>query len=108
MRTIALAIALVVGSIVLAWLLVAGTCGLFEATNARAGDFLCGHNAGIILFLYWIAGLVGLPLIWSWFHRPSTRAANASLKCSKCGHDVTFDMAACPQCGFQFGESSRT
>src|SRR5215471_6917888 len=37
--------------------------------------------------------------------RPS-HGISASPKCAKCGQNVTFDIAACPHCGFRFGQTS--
>ncbi len=100
MRVLALSIALVVGSTVLAWFLGAGTCLVLEVTKVRAGDFVCGHNSFFILLFYWIVCLVALPVLWSWIHRQP--APSALLKCSRCGGDVTLDAVVCPRCGFEF------
>ena|SRR5215831_6729155 len=38
--------------------------------------------------------------------RPPAQGAAALPKCAKCGQNVTFDIAACPHCGFRFGPTS--
>jgi hypothetical protein len=91
-------IGLLAGSVVASVLLTGGTCTVFPE------GFLCGHNAGILLFLYFGVGFIGITAIYVWTTPPPHH--NSHAKCSRCRQDVTFDAAVCPNCGFQFGKDS--
>ena len=90
----AIVVVLVAGFVALA--LSALSCEVFQA-NA-----VCGHNIGMLVILYFLAGLVFLPLAFSLLSRPSNRPVAAPL-CSKCGAAVTFEASSCTSCGFVFG-----
>jgi len=108
MRTAALLLALLIASVVLAWVLTLGTCGVLWISDTRAVDFVCGHNAAILLLPYWIASLVVLPVLWSRLRGPRQSGVSSPPKCSNCGNETTFDAAVCANCGFRFSSGSPT
>ncbi len=86
----------VVLALVASPLLSALTCELIQL-----GPY-CGHNVGLLLMLYFAAGVVLFPFALSWLLRPPMRPAHPPL-CSHCGEAVTYEASSCPKCGFQFG-----
>src|SRR6266513_5518418 len=100
MRTALLIIGLLIGSAATSILLTGGTCSIFPT------GMFCGHNAGILLILYFVLSVISIPFVWAWFKRPAPSVPRAPT-CAKCGHEVTFDAPACAHCGYQFGKASR-
>ena len=103
MKTVGLLVIVPLASAVLAWGLMAGMCITLDSIQARAVDWVCGHNAFIPLVLFWVAGLIVLPALWAWLRRERASITPISAKCSKCGASVSLADERCPQCGFRFG-----
>ena len=106
MRTVALILLLLVASTIGSWVLTAGMCSVFHFTKTAAFDWVCGHNAFIPLVLFWLAGLILLPMLWGWLRRTPTRKGPVGARCGQCGTAVSFADTQCPQCGFKFGGAS--
>jgi hypothetical protein len=92
-----------VSSLLLGWLAAVALCFVADTIVGAGSHLVCGHNAGLWFFLFWIVSFAVLAVLWRPTRGGHAPASPAVITCSRCGHHISLDDSTCPHCGFKFG-----